>query len=220
MDPATPVTRNKDSAGKGLQVLLNSLLAPAHTPGIWQMKHSRRSAGFGVYVQLFARHSKTARICLESPGGNGFDNSAPGLDANSQERHEREQDCIGEAKPAQGTWPTKYSCRSSAGPGAALGSPSAGAAPALPTAQTLATAGHDPVPGRGRLRIEGVGVFSSGGSICQLLIRCLSRSLRRIRVTRSGRAFPWALARACTGRNRARPSRPSHSVLVGPAPGP
>ena len=42
---------------------------------------------------------------------------------------------------------------------------------------------------------------------CALLIRCLPRSLRRIRVTRSG-----------SGRNRARPSHPSHSVGVGPSP--
>ena len=88
--------------------------------------------------------------------------------------------------------------------------------------------GHDPCPGRGRLRIDGVGVFSSGGPIgqihfsmgCDLLICCKPRSLRGIRVSRSGRACPRALARADMGRNRARPSHLIHSVRVGPAPRP
>ena len=77
-----------------------------------------------------------------------------------------------------------------------------GAAPAWLTAQTLAAAGHDPGPGRRRpgLRIDSVGVFSNGGPFgeihfqvgvgCDLLICCLPRSLRRIRVTRSRLGLP------------------------------
>ena len=69
-------------------------------------------------------------------------------------------------------------------------------------------------------------MFSSGGPIgqihfvvgssqgCDLLIRRLPRSLRRIRVTWSGSGLP----QASMGRNRARPSPPSHFVRVGPAP--
>ena len=40
-----------------------------------------------------------------------------------------------------------------------------GTAPALPTVQTLAAAGHDHGTGRGRLGIDGAGVFSNGGPI-------------------------------------------------------
>ena len=86
------------------------------------------------------------------------------------------------------------------GPWLRVGSPGPSAVSGLRllTAQTLA-AGNDPGPGRERLRIDGVGVFSSGGAFgqihfgvgCDLIIRGLPRSL----------------------------THPSHPVRVGPAPG-
>ena len=94
----------------------------------------------------------------------------------------------------------------------------------LLTAQTLAAAGHDPGPGRGLLRIDSVGLFSNEKPICQVH-SCVGYSPDPVPpplspTPGSGRACPRRLARASTGRNLARPSRPSHSVRVGPALGP
>ena len=123
--------------------------------------------------------------------------------------------------------------RSNAGPGAASGRrrPSRDCAesePAFLTAQTLAAAGHYPGPDRGRLRIDSVGVFSSGRLIgqihfgvgCDLLIRCLPALSHASESPGPDRFCPRALARTDTGRNWARPSHPSHSVRVVPAPEP
>ena len=96
------------------------------------------------------------------------------------------------------------------------------AAPALRTAQTLAAARHDLCPGRwGTPSHRRFGCVLNGGPVGQISLSGASSALSQASESlRPGQAYPRALARASTGRNRVCPSHSSHSVRVGPAPGP
>ena len=87
-------------------------------------------------------------------------------------------------------------------------------APALLTAKILAAAGHDPGPGRGRLRIDGVGVFSIRGPRgkthfgmeCDLLVRCPPPLSDASESPSPGLACPGPPSRANTAHGTAHPS--------------